>query len=52
VFEATLTLDAAPTPTGYSWTIGDGPSTPVTAGTLADAWVITFDQPVVGWLTR
>lgn len=52
VIEATLSLVTAPTPTGYDWSIGEGPAFAITSGALAQVWVITANQPIVRWLTR
>ncbi len=53
VVEVTVTLDEDPaTPTGYAWTIGDGPDTQVTTGTLADVAVVLSDASPFARIAR
>lgn len=46
VGEVTVQLTIADTPSGYLWTVGDGPDKPVNAGLLADVTVV-IDEPAV-----
>ncbi len=53
VVEVTVALDVdAATPTGYAWTIGDGPDTQVTTGTLADVAVVLSDASPFARIAR
>lgn len=46
VGEVTIQLTVADTPSGYLWTVGDGPDKSVDAGLLADVAVV-IDEPAV-----
>ncbi len=52
VQEVTVEPRTADTPSGFAWTIGDGPPTPVTASTVADVSVVIKDNSVISWITR
>lgn len=47
VGEVTVQLAVANTPSGYEWTLGDGPDKPVSAGLLADVAVVIDDPAVI-----
>lgn len=50
VIEVTVELEQDPsTPSGYSWSIGQGPDVKVNAGSLSDVTVLLRDAPVLGW---
>ncbi len=51
VQEVTVEMTPGATPSGFTWTIGTGPSQPVDTGTLAGVEVVTRDGSVVDWLT-
>jgi hypothetical protein len=50
VIQVQIALTKAPTPSGYAWTSGDGPPTPLSAGTLVNASVITAVQHPISLL--
>ena len=53
VVEVKVTLDEDPAnPTGYEWTIGHGPDTQVTTGTLADVTVVLSDASPFARIAR
>ncbi|MGI9197786.1 MAG: HlyD family efflux transporter periplasmic adaptor subunit, partial [Candidatus Nanopelagicales bacterium] len=53
VIEATVELKLDPaTPSGYAWSIGQGPDVEVRAGTLSEVTVVLRDTPVIGWFTQ
>ena len=53
VVEVTVALDLDPaSPTGYAWTIGEGPDTQVTTGTLADVAVVLSDASPFARIAR
>lgn len=53
VIEATVELKLDPsTPSGYAWSIGQGPDLEVRAGTLSEVTVELRDTPVIGWFTQ
>jgi multidrug efflux pump subunit AcrA (membrane-fusion protein) len=50
VIEVTVELEQDPsTPSGYRWSIGQGPDVKVHAGSLSDVSVLLRDAPVLGW---
>lgn len=52
VIEVTVELEQDPsTPSGYNWSIGQGPDVKVHAGSLSDVTVLLRDAPVLGWAT-
>lgn len=53
VIEVAIEMRQDPsTPSGYAWSIGQGPDIEVTAGTLSEATVMVRDTPVIGWFTQ
>ncbi len=51
--EVTIEMRQDPsTPSGYAWSIGQGPDIEVRAGTLSEATVMVRDTPVIGWFTQ
>ena len=53
VVEVTVALDEDPaTPSGYAWSIGQGPDVEIQAGTLSEVTVVVRDTPVIGWFTQ
>lgn len=53
VLEATVELQQDPsTPSGYAWSIGQGPDVDIQAGTLSEVTVVVRDTPVIGWFTQ
>lgn len=53
VIEVTVELQEDPsTPSGYAWSIGQGPDTEISAGTLSEVTVVVRDTPVIGWLVQ
>ena len=51
VLEVTIALQADPsTPSGYAWTIGQGPDVTLSAGALAKGYVVTRDSAPAAWL--
>lgn len=50
VQEVTVSLSTADTPSGYQWTIGQGPDYPISSSTLADVAVIKSHRSVASWL--
>ena len=53
VIEATVEMQLDPsTPSGYAWSIGEGPDEEVSAGTLSEVTVVVRDTPVIGWFTQ
>jgi multidrug resistance efflux pump len=53
VIEATAELTRDPSaPSGYAWSIGDGPDITIKAGTVSEVTVVTRDTPVIGWFTQ
>lgn len=51
VIEVTVELQEDPsTPSGYAWSIGQGPDLEISAGTLSEVTVVVRDTPVIGWL--
>lgn len=53
VIEATVELQLDPsTPSGYAWSIGQGPDVEIQAGTLSEVTVVVRDTPVIGWFTQ
>ena len=53
VIEVTIEMRQDPsTPSGYAWSIGQGPDIEVRAGTLSEATVMVRDTPVIGWFTQ
>jgi len=53
VIEATveLKLDSS-TPSGYAWSIGQGPDIEIRAGTLSQVTLVVRDAPVASWFMR
>ena len=52
VLEVTVELEQDPsTPSGYSWSIGQGPDVEIDAGSLSEVTVLLRDSPVLGWFT-
>jgi HlyD family secretion protein len=50
VLEVTVELEQDPsTPSGYSWSIGQGPDVEIDAGSLSEVTVLLRDSPVLGW---
>ena len=53
VIEATVELQQDPsTPSGYAWSIGQGPDVEITAGALSEVTVVVRDTPVIGWFAE
>lgn len=53
VIEVTVELQEDPsTPSGYAWSIGQGPDTEISAGTLSEVTIVVRDTPVIGWLVQ
>lgn len=51
--EVTVELQQDPsTPSGYAWSIGQGPDVEIQAGTLSEVTVVVRDTPVIGWFTQ
>jgi HlyD family secretion protein len=50
VQEITVSLNIADTPSGYAWTIGDGPPFPIASSTLALVAVVKSQRSVASWL--
>ncbi len=50
VQEVTVGLKEADTPSGYEWTIGQGPDFPISSSTLAEVAVINSDRSLADWL--
>jgi HlyD family secretion protein len=52
VIEVTVDLQQDPsTPSGYRWSIGQGPDVEINAGSLSQVNVLLRDSPVLGWST-
>lgn len=47
VLKVTVELQHGETPTGYSWTVGEGPQDPVTTGTLAEVSIELSDASLL-----
>ena len=53
VIEVTAQLQEDPsTPSGYAWSIGQGPDVEIRAGTLSEVTVVVRDTPVIGWFAQ
>lgn len=53
VIEVTAELQQDPsTPSGYAWSIGQGPDVEIRAGTLSEVTVVVRDTPVIGWFAE
>ena len=53
VIEVTADLQEDPsTPSGYAWSIGQGPDVEIRAGTLSEVTVVVRDTPVIGWFAQ
>lgn len=53
VIEATVELHEDPsTPSGYAWSIGQGPDVEIAAGALSEVTVVVRDTPVIGWFAQ
>ena len=53
VVEVRIDLQEDPaTPSGYAWTIGNGPDVAVNAGALSEVFIVTQDSPVIGWFAQ
>lgn len=50
VQEITVSLNTADTPSGYAWTIGEGPPFPIASSTLALVAVVKSQRSVASWL--
>lgn len=50
VQEVTVGLNEADTPSGYEWTIGQGPDYAIAASTLADVAVVKSNDSALSWL--
>lgn len=50
VQEIIVSLNPADTPSGYQWTIGDGPDYPIASSTLAEVAVVKSNRSVASWL--
>ncbi len=52
VQEVTIDMDTADTPSGYRWTIAEGPPFPISSSTLAEVNVILEDNTVASQILR
>lgn len=53
VIEATVELQLDPsTPSGYAWSVGQGPDIQIRAGTLSRVTLVVRDAPVVSWFSQ
>ena len=53
VIEVGIDLQEDPTtPSGYAWTIGDGPDVQISSGALSEVFIVTQDSPVIGWFAQ
>jgi multidrug efflux pump subunit AcrA (membrane-fusion protein) len=53
VIEVTAELKEDPSsPSGYEWSIGQGPDVEIRAGTLSEVTVVVRETPVIGWFTQ
>ncbi|MFM1965209.1 MAG: hypothetical protein RL134_934 [Actinomycetota bacterium] len=53
VIEVTGELTSDPsTPSGYAWSLGEGPDVDIQAGTLSEVTVVVRDTPVIGWFAQ
>lgn len=53
VIEATVELELdSSTPSGYAWSVGQGPDIQIRAGTLSGVKLVVRDAPVVSWFTQ
>jgi len=53
VIEVTAQLqEDQSTPSGYPWSIGQGPDVEIRAGTLSEVTVVVRDTPVFGWFAQ
>ena len=50
VQEVVVNLNEADTPSGYEWTIGQGPDFPISSSTLADVAVVKSNRSVASWI--
>lgn len=51
VQEVTVTMEPADTPSGYAWTIGQGPDFAIASSTLAQVAVVLSQRSVADWLS-
>lgn len=53
VIEVTVELQQDPsTPSGYDWSVGQGPDVEINAGTLSEVTVVVRDSAIVGWFRQ
>ena len=53
VIEVTVALQQDPsTPSGYDWSVGQGPDVEINAGTLSEVTVVVRDSAIVGWFRQ
>lgn len=52
VQEVTVEPVPASNPSGFAWTVGNGPPEPVTASTVAEVAVVIRDNSVISWIAR
>lgn len=53
VIEVTVELQQDPsTPSGYDWSVGQGPDVEINAGTLSEVTVVVRDTPIIGWFSQ
>ena len=52
VQEVTVTMNRAETPSGYEWTIAQGPNFAISSSTLASVAVVTSNRSVASWVLR
>jgi hypothetical protein len=39
-------------PSGYAWSIGQGPDVEISSGTLSDVSMLVRDKSVLEWITK
>ena len=53
VIEVTIELTTDPsTPSGYAWSIGQGPDVQISSGTLSEVAMTVRDESVIGWFSQ
>lgn len=53
VIEVTVELQQdLSTPSGYDWSIGQGPEVEINAGTLSEVSILVRDTPMIGWFSQ
>jgi multidrug efflux pump subunit AcrA (membrane-fusion protein) len=53
VIEVTIELITDPsTPSGYAWSIGQGPDVQISSGTLSEVAMTVRDESVIGWFSQ